>query len=316
MVAYARRRQCARIITLAALAALVCGCKTIEGGPERLYPIADEVARARGLLDGVGDWRGLEAQYYAVTPATSAAPDEERKYLRNEIIARRMYLIDVEYSEYETALTTERQKFGFLTTTAATGLGIASTLTTPLRSAQLLSGIGAGVLGARGAYDSEVVLAKTIQIVQGHMRAERANVATTQILPRRTESTITYPLSAALRDLEDYYLAGTFTSGLIPALRESGNAAEVAADAKARVVRGVWGPDNSTVALEQFLRPNGILNRPRLACVNSCLNKFPMLRRPGSPRININARMNDAESATIRVHALQCVQSAECSVLP
>ena len=34
-----------------------------------------------------------------------------------------------------------------------------------------------------------------------------------------------------MRDTEDYYRAGTFTSGLIPALREFGVAAEDAAQA-------------------------------------------------------------------------------------
>jgi hypothetical protein len=48
--------------------------------------------------------------------------------LRNEIIARRMYIIDVEYSEYEADLPSERQKFGFATTAAAAGLGIAASM--------------------------------------------------------------------------------------------------------------------------------------------------------------------------------------------
>lgn len=227
---------------------LLSGCKTVEGGPDRLYSVSEEVAQARGLLDdaGSGNVSGLVARYYS--PSTDEA---QRMFLRNEIISRRMYIIDVEYSEYEESLTSERQKFGFLTTAAASALGIAATLTSPLRSAQVVSGAGAAVLGARGAYDTEIVIAKTLQIVQGYMRAARDNVSTRQILPRTTESTITYPLSAALHDLEDYYRAGTFTAGLIPALKESGAAAQNAADEKAIVVS--FGATDTTRALSQCI---------------------------------------------------------------
>lgn len=302
------------------LALLTTGCiSTISGGPDRLYSVAEEGALARGLLEGSASIRGLVTQYYTVDPVSSSS-DRERMLLRNEIVARRMYIIDVEYSEYEANLTSERQKFGFLTTTAAAGLGIASTLTTPLRSAQILAGAGAGVLAARGAYDTEVVIAKTLQIVQGHMRAQRDDVYTKQIFPRLNESAVTYPLSAAMRDTEDYYRAGTFTSGLIPALRESGAAAEVAADVKSRTVRGVFGPDSATDALETFLtRSNGKLNRERRACLNRCLNEFPGLRSPGGPRITLSAHLNDnsARSVRIRQHALQCAQQdPECSTIP
>jgi len=234
------------------------GCKTVEGGPDRLYSVSEEVAQARGLLDSSGGptgVQGLVERYYAVNPADPTA-ESQRMYLRNEIISRRMYIIDVEYSEYEEALTSERQKYGFATTAAATGLGIASTLTTPVRSAQILSGAGAAVLASKGIYDSEIVIAKTLQIVQGYMRASRDIVASRQLLPRMTESTLTFPLSAALHSLEDYYRAGTFTAGLIPALQNSGTAAEAAANEKATVI--TYGSTDTSIALRACVRKAGV----------------------------------------------------------
>jgi hypothetical protein len=248
-VACALRREWARTTMMVAMGALASGCVTIQGGPERLYTVPQEVAMAQALLPNV------EAQYAVATI------DTDRMFYRNEYIARRMYVIDVEYSEYEAALTGERQKFGFATTTAASGLGIASTLTTPVRSAQILSGIGAAILATRGAFDSEVVIAKTLQIVQGHMRAQRDNVFTKQIFPRLGESAVTYPLSAALHDLEDYYRAGTFTAGLIPALREAGNAEQAAAQEKAIVV--TFGKTDTTKALSACINRAGF-DRARL----------------------------------------------------
>jgi hypothetical protein len=231
------------------------GCKTVQGGPDRLYTVPEEVAQARTLLDVAvpGSIPGLVERYY------QAPDDAQRMFLRNEIIARRMYIIDVEYSEYEASLTSERQKFGFLTTAAASALGIAATLTSPLSSAQLVSGAGAAVLATRGAYDSEVVIAKTIQIVQGYMRASRDVVASRQILPRLNESSVTYPLSAALHSLEDYYRAGTFTAGLIPALEESGAAAKIAAAEKAVTI--TFGITDTTKALSACINRAGTVSQ-------------------------------------------------------
>jgi hypothetical protein len=233
---------------------LLGGCKTVDGGPDRLYPVADEVARARTLLDveGPDGVPGLVARYYAVQGMSNVA-DSERMYWRNEIIARRMYIIDVEYTEYETALLNERQKFGFGTSLAAQSLAIAASLTTPLRSAQLLGGVAAGVGAARGFYDSEIVIAKTIQIAQGHMRASRDDIAR-RILPLRTASATLYPLSAAMRDLEDYYSAGTLSAGLIDALGQSGTAAQDAAVLKANVITGIYTSDSTSKRLIDFLK--------------------------------------------------------------
>src|SRR5947207_440113 len=79
-----------------AIALLTSGCMaTIEGGPARLYTVDQEVVIAQGLVER------LTAQYYGDGPATEG--------LRNEIIARRMYIMDVQYSEYEASLTRDRQ---------------------------------------------------------------------------------------------------------------------------------------------------------------------------------------------------------------
>ena len=300
MVAYAWGRRAVRIGVRIFLLGCISGCASVQGGPDRLYSVDEEVSTARALLEGTDTTPSLVTQYYAVSLA-SPTGEAERKALRNEIIARRMYVIDVEYSQYEANLTSERQKAGFAATTAAAGLGVASSLTEPVRSAQILSGVAAGILGAKGAYDSEVVIAKTLQIVQGYMRAARDTVAARQILPRLNDSTVVYPLSAALHDLEDYYRAGTFTAGLIPALRDSGGAADDAANEKASVV--AFGPDRATALLRAYLVPSGKLDMTRVRSVNACLAKFQL-------RINILDYMTRGDSTGIsaRARAIQCAK--------
>jgi hypothetical protein len=207
-----------KIRTAAALSVMALGlgaCATTGGGPGRLYTVDQEVAMAQAELPG------LVQSYNAATPGS-----DSQKFWRNEYIARRMYIIDVEYSTYEGALTSERQRFTFGSSVVSQALTTLGTLTVG-STAQALTASAGAVSATRGFYDSDLVIAKTIQIVEAQMRAKRDTVAQT-ILRGRTVSTITYPLSAALSDLEDYYLAGTLNTGLIQA---AGDASHNATDA-------------------------------------------------------------------------------------
>jgi hypothetical protein len=125
-----------------------------------------------------------------------------------------MYAIDVQYTQYETALTREMQEGGFAALTTAEALGTAATLVTPVVTKSILSALTTAVIATRGHYNSEVLLALTMRTIQKQMRASRNNIAA-QISARMNQSVVDYPLSAALSDLEDYYLAGTLTTGVI-----------------------------------------------------------------------------------------------------
>jgi hypothetical protein len=248
LVACNLRRRLTRVAVVIVLGALASGCATVQGGPDRLYTPSQEVAMAQASLPNI------EALYAAATT------ESDRVFYRNEYIARRMYIIDVEYSEYEAALTSERQKFGFFTATAAEGFSIASTLTTPVRSAQILAGLASGLGAARGFYDSEIVIAKTLQIAQGHMQAKRDDVAK-RIILQRTASTIVYPLSAAMHDLEDLYRAGTLTTGLIEASKAAGDEAQRAAEEKEAVTVNFTPLTDLTKRILAFVRASAANRR-------------------------------------------------------
>ena len=246
----------AALAVCGSLGLLMVGCQTVKGGPERLYTAAEERASARDVtLPDMLD------RYY------SARNDTERIYFRNEYIARRMYIIDVEYTEYEGALTRERQEFGFATSMVSQGLNTAGAVFTPASTVRILSGLAGGVNAGRGFYDSELLLTKTVQIAQGHMRAQRDRVART-ILFQRNRSSVEYPLSAALRDLEDYYRAGTITAGLIEAVGAAGEDAQIAAVDKARA-QGIPDADmGRTILITDPGKPIPTVPRSRFAGVN------------------------------------------------
>lgn len=265
------------------------GCMaTLDGGPARLYTISDEVTQARLRLEGVAPGPdqeaipGLVQRYYAIRGATRDA-DDERRFFRNEIIARRMYIIDIQYSEYEASLTRDRQTVGFLTSTTNQGLTIASTLAASQSAARVLSGVAGGVGAVKGIYDSEILVAKSIQIIQGQMRGQRDIVAH-RILGRLNWTATAYPLSAAMMDLEDYYRAGTLNTGLLNAARDAGEIAlrsgELRGNAVVLRVGNFVPTEETSRILQAFLAGSAAAEGQAQACLNELGMPRDALGRP------------------------------------
>jgi hypothetical protein len=237
------------VVALVLSGLVVSSCKTLDGGPDRIYSVAEEVAAARQTIET------LTTQYY------NGGANENA---RNEIISRRMYIIDVEYSQYEESLTRERQELGFITSTTAQGLNVAGALFTPAQTVRILSGAAGAVGSVRGYYDSEIVIAKTIQIAQGQMEYLRDQVST-RIRNSMAQPLGQYPLSLALSDLEDYYRAGTLSAGLVKAVGDSGSAATIASMNKQSTIKVTFAPDLATQdPINQYLLSTGAVGRQKL----------------------------------------------------
>jgi hypothetical protein len=194
---------CAKLLWAFAVGFALSGCIPSTHPPERLYPIAYEMDLIRASQ---GD---LVSQY-----RTFLSSPDQAKLIRNEIIAQRMYAIDVQYTLYENALTRETQEVGFGALTTAEGLSTAATLVAPAATKTILSAAATAVLAIKGHYDSEVLLAQSMRNIQKQMRASR-NLVAASISAKLFQGVADYPLSAALSDLEEYYAAGTVTSGVI-----------------------------------------------------------------------------------------------------
>ena len=195
---------CAKFLWAFAVALALSGCIPSTHPPERLYPISYE-------MDLIRTSQGDLASQYSGAFLSSPA---QAKLIRNEIIAQRMYAIDVQYTLYENALTRETQEVGFGALSTAEGLSTAATLVVPAATKTILSAAATGVLAIKGHYDSEVLLAQSMRTIQKQMRASR-NLIAAGISAKLVQSVADYPLSTALSDLEEYYAAGTLTTGVI-----------------------------------------------------------------------------------------------------
>jgi hypothetical protein len=264
---------------------VLVGCQTVKGGPDRLYSIDEEKLDARE-----------DVLPRALAAYNSAHSDAERMFYRNEYIARRMYVIDVAYTEYETALTRERQEFGFATSVVAQGLSTAGAVFTPVNTVRTLSALSSAVGASKGFYDSDLLLTKTVQIAQGHMRAQRDRVART-ILFQKAKSSLDYPISAALHDLEDYYRAGTITAGLIEAVGAAGVEAEIAAKDKAQA-QGIPDPAGPPIVVAP-LAPNEKIRKP-------------IRSEPQTPNPNFALILDPYNSKTQGPDDVKSIQKALC----
>src|SRR4051794_33066682 len=73
---------------VAAMSCVLAGCNWVGslGGPERIAPVAEEVGHAREYVNNI---------------AASFASTGDKMAARNDIISTRMYVIDMEYTQYE-----------------------------------------------------------------------------------------------------------------------------------------------------------------------------------------------------------------------
>jgi hypothetical protein len=284
-----------RLLIVISLGTVLSGCWTaIEDGPTRLYTTAEEATDARALLPD------LVSQY-------NASVEPNRTAIRNEIIGQRLHMIDVFFAQYDGALTKEAQQVGFLADATSQTLNAAGALTAA-QTTKILSGVAGAVTGVKNAYQNDIIVAKTIQIVQAQMQSNR-DIVLARIFTRMSESTSTYPLSIALADLEDYYRAGTFTEGLIQTSSTVGSGAVTAQNIKNSVsviYKTKYSVDNATNAIWNYLYPHGrdgALDKTAEKRLNTLLadsSKFPANKVTGQPWI-VQDIMFGAANAPMRL---------------
>jgi hypothetical protein len=256
-----------RFLACTLVSIVAAGCTaSIQGAPPRVFPVDTELVQVRDVLNR--DWYGSYA---------TSSDETHRRYYRDQAVLARMYAIDIAYSKYELDLTRERQNVGFLSTLTLLGLTTAGTLVGGAETKTILSATATGVTGTKEAYDKNVLVERTISVLQQQMRAQRKFVKV-KIIERLRDPTSNYPLEFALSDVEEYYRAGTITGALIGASQDAGatlTRAEVAeqevfvfkfsrTDLSPRIERFFLASDSNQEKVERWLVENGFrgsLNR-------------------------------------------------------
>ncbi len=188
------------VLALTSCALAACNWTGSLGGPERVAPVADEVAEMK-----------IYANSYAELSRGSAA---DQVAARNNMIAARMYVIDMEYTQYEGQLMHEGQAVDFSTKLTSGVLTTTAGLIGNLGTSHALAETATLINGLDSAYNDKILKSQIIQNVMSAMRTARHDQAAV-IYANMYCPVSVYPIGFALSDLETYYRAGTFQTGLI-----------------------------------------------------------------------------------------------------
>ncbi len=188
------------MLAAAALGLAGCNWTGTLAGPERAAPIPDEVAEMKLYANSYADW------------FKGSAGDQ--MIARNNMISARMYIIDLEYTQYESQLLREGQLVDFSTKVTSGVLTTTAGLIGNLGTSHALSETATLINGLDSAYNDKILKGQIIQSVMTSMRTARHDQAAV-IYANMYCPVSLYPIGFALSDLETYYRAGTFQTGLI-----------------------------------------------------------------------------------------------------
>jgi len=205
-----------RIFLAGLTAATLGGCSGLAVGPERVFTVDGQVAQFRSNDPPI------------VAPLPPLGDDDGLKLF----VTQRMFMIDLEYSQYFAKLTNDYQSGSLSGDLALLGLTFASTVVPAASTKTVLSAASTAVAGAKTSIDQDVLLSHTIQILQSTMESNRANIHDRILTNLNKCLHHAYTPWLALSDLEDYYRAGTIPGALESLAAATGNNAQQTKDKK------------------------------------------------------------------------------------
>lgn len=197
------------------LCILISGCaNVIKGGPD-LPTYQSKVAET--LL-----------QKYSQADTIPTDPNLLTVDKRNGIMEDLIFLVDVNYHQFESQLYLGRASFDTATDLAIIGLGAAGALVDATGTQAILAAISGGIGGARVSINKNFFREQSANALISTMRATRKSKLN---FMRGAESLSIsdYPMSRALVDIGDYYNAGTIVGAFGSIVSEAGKKEQDAA---------------------------------------------------------------------------------------
>ncbi|ESS71647.1 hypothetical protein MGMO_93c00050 [Methyloglobulus morosus KoM1] len=230
------------------------GCASFSGYPDRLIPQSEALEEIKPTLTRI---------------QVESCMGSETITCRNKIIAAGMLGIDINFSEFEKKLFQENREASFLTTITTLGLTTAGAMT----GTAVLSAISTGLIGAKSAFDSQVLLDRAILAIHTQMRAQR-DVAAVRLRGGMQQDIASYPLALAITDIEAYYNAGTLLSAFVGITESAGVKANIASKNLENVITSRFTETRTSLILERWLfDPNGEVNSDHVKQMDTWLKK-------------------------------------------
>lgn len=246
--------------TALTLTLVAAGCSSFQGRPERPALLESSAVE---VIKSAGD----EELKTALSRKDGLTIIE-----RNNLIDARILAIDQAYLGYEVALFNEGRNQGFLAALADLSVDVTGTL---INGSTALSAASAAITGADGAFNSEILVEKTITALIQQMRANR-DAQLALINERMLAPVSGYTLAKAVADLEAYFYAGTIASAIVSVTQTTADEEKNArVDAEeAQTIR--FKLDNPALTIRQAIYTSegaGTLDANGVAKLNQCAKK-------------------------------------------
>lgn len=226
-----------------ASAMLLSACSSTGGlyAPRSPFPIDQDIAELHEQFGSAASIKG----FYA------GAATVER---RNEFIAGRLVLYDLEYIRFVSRFRVGRAGEATAFDALALGVGFATTITTGERVKTILGAVTTALTGARTSYEKNFYEDKTADAVLAAMNAQRKQ-ALVAIIAGSKGSLTEYSLTQAVTDLSAYQHAGTL-GGALEGIQVDASAKAQSADAAIARLRNIsYGPDDASSRIVKWLYP-------------------------------------------------------------
>jgi len=199
-----------RVLPLFAVAFLAAGCASFTGYPDSVVEPGDELTQLKP---------------YFLPPMLKTyddtVPETDRRKLRDQIVYARMRAYDIQFREFEKALTAQAGATALTTDLLALTLSGLSATVGGEGAKSALSVASGGVLGAKGNINKDLFYEKTLPALFTQMEAQRLK-ARVAIETGLGMADADYPLRKAFIDLETYLSAGSLPGALSGITQDAG----------------------------------------------------------------------------------------------
>lgn len=214
-IAYCNFLSCSIAANILLFSILMSGCSSVIKGGPNLPTYQSTVVNT--LVDK-----------YSKAGAIPIDPSKLTVDKRNQIMDDLIYLIDVNYHQFESEFFISRASFNTTTDLAILGLGGAGALVDSSGTQAILAAISGGIGGARVSINKNFFREQSANALISTMRATR-KAKLNFLRDAQTLSLSDYPISRALGDIVDYYNAGTIVGALESITSEAGKKEQTAA---------------------------------------------------------------------------------------
>ena len=200
----------------------------------------------------------------------NAGGDDERRTIRNDLIAERVRVMDLRFKAFAEELVKDSVALDLGTNVLNIGVGTVGAFASETTS-QILSAINAGLTGTKEAYDKVAFFDQTMMAMVAQMVATRQEVRV-RILAGMRKSISDYAIVQAMQDLDEYQYAGSIP-GAISATASDAQEKEKRAKAAAANLSSPFQKDNAGDLIEAFWKPGGVFNEGNQKVIEAFLTK-------------------------------------------